>query len=177
MKAIKQFNEISPVILSGIAGIIILAAIFFAVIPAINAVRRLGAAVRAENKTLSYVADYSKKIEFLKKHTKPDLTMPANKSAMKFLTSMLAFYEIKKPQTTKLTESFIGKNKANKTVSNKKITMILKGIALNQAIGIIYSISHSGYGISIVSARIKKNFRNKKLLNLSLVMNSGAASA
>lgn len=185
MKIIKNLNEISPVLLSGAAGIIILAIIFFAVIPEINAVHRLNAAINIENKTLDYVAGYSKKIEFLKKYTKSNLNRPAaadapesektaaNKSVIKFLDSLLAFYKIKKPEIAKLTESFIHKTK--KTEKNKKITMWLKGITLNQVIGIIYSVSHSAYRVSVVSSRIKKNFGNKKLLNLSLVMNVGAA--
>ncbi|MHB8231972.1 MAG: hypothetical protein ACYDDB_03615 [bacterium] len=175
MKIIKNLNEISPVLLSGAAGIIILAIIFFAVIPEINAVHRLNAAINIENKTLGYVTGYSKKIEFLKKYTESNLNRPAaaDKPIIKFLDSLLAFYKIKKPEIAELTESFM--NKTKKTENNKKITMKLKGITLNQVVGIIYSISHSGYSVSIVSSRIKKNFGNKKLLNLSLVMNAGAA--
>ena len=106
------------------------------------------------------------------------------KGYIKFISSLFKYFKINKTQISKLYSRYssavkdanIGAGGSNGaggvTAKRSKETILisLKGLSLDQCVNLIYAVSHSSgeYGADIISIKMKKNFTNAKLLNLTI---------
>ncbi|MDA8158778.1 MAG: hypothetical protein M0034_06310 [Deltaproteobacteria bacterium] len=106
------------------------------------------------------------------------------KGYIKFISSLFKYFKINKTQISKLYSRYSSAVKDAKTGaggsngaggvtakrSKEAILISLKGLSLDQCVNLIYAVSHSSgeYGADIISIKMKKNFTNAKLLNLTI---------
>lgn len=163
--------------------------IFIFIIPSIGNMANLSKGVIIEEGNLAYVIKYAKKINEIKASSKavaaPQNPGEGQKGYIKSLYAMLAYFRINKNSIKKLTGSYSKNTQATEdsgsSESNgngqgsrkgnsqaEKVSVQLRSITLNEVVDIIYGIYSSGFPVKFDSIKIRKNFNDKKLLDLDL---------
>ncbi|MHB1665044.1 MAG: hypothetical protein ACYCT7_07285 [bacterium] len=165
-----------PLLIAGASSVVFIFLIFFILIPEINGIKLTNETVKNQKSILSYILKYSDKINRLKLTDKAKIKPPAfagaairpakviKKGYIKFISSLIKYFKINKDSVSKLYSRYSSKKGA---AEKESVFLSLKGLSLNQCVNMIYALS-SSYNAKIVSIKVKKNFKNDKLLNLSL---------
>jgi hypothetical protein len=173
-------NQQRLLLIAGASLVIFIFLIFFIIIPEINGIKLTNETVKNQKSILSYILKYSNKINRLQLSGNAKIKAPASagtanaakvmkKGYVKFISSLIKYFKINKDKVSKLYSRYSSKKGVSKKgVSGKEsVFLSLKGLSLNQCVNMIYALS-SSYHAKIVSIKVKKNFQNNKLLNLSL---------
>lgn len=180
-------NQRMPLLITGASLIILIFLIFSIIIPAINNIKLNDAAVKNQRAILTYILKYSNKINELKSADKAKKKLKVNSAIVgssvktvktgyiKFINSLIKYFKLNKNNVSKLYSKYSNKKQAENGISgnkkgNESIFISLKGLSLNQCVNMVNALSSSSsaYNAKIVAIKLKKNFKNDKLLNLSL---------
>ncbi|MHB1679515.1 MAG: hypothetical protein ACYCTB_03260 [bacterium] len=169
-------NQQRTLLIAGVSSVVFIFLIFSIIIPEINGTKLTNTIVKNQKSILSYILKYSDKINRLKLTDKAKIKSPASAGAarrsakvikkgyIKFISSLIKYFKINKDRVSKLYSRYSSKKGA---AGKESVFLSLKGLSLNQCVNMIYALS-SSYNAKIVSIKVKKNFKNDKLLNLSL---------
>jgi hypothetical protein len=173
-------NQQRLLLITGVSAVIFIFLIFFIIIPEIKGIKSTDETLKNQKSILSYILKYSNKINGLKlvESGKIKGSSSAGKAGsvkvikigyVKFISSLIKYFKINKDKVSKLYSRYSSKKGASgeEVHTKESVRLSLKGLSLNQCVNMIYALS-SSYNAKIVSIKIKKNFHNNKLLNLSL---------
>ncbi len=195
---LKDLKSRKIVLLGAAVFFLVIVLVFSIILPLNHSIRLSSIAVKNQKAILNYVLKYSYKINFIKskaaisagnsaasgKTGGNDESKTEGKGYMKFISSLFKYFKINKTQISNLYSRYSSAVKDAKTGadgsnvtgggtakrSKETILISLKGLSLDQCVNLIYAVSHSSgeYGADIISIKMKKNFTNGKLLNLTI---------
>ena len=190
---LKDLKSRKIVLLSAAVFLLVIVFVFSIILPLNHSIRLSSIAVKNQKAILNYVLKYSYKINSIKSKAaisagNSSASVASGKTGgngyIKFISSLFKYFKINKTQISKLYSRYssavkdanIGAGGSNGaggvTAKRSKETILisLKGLSLDQCVNLIYAVSHSSgeYGADIISIKMKKNFTNAKLLNLTI---------
>ena len=173
-------------LISGIMLAVSFAAVIIFLLPSAYNLRNASNAVNIEKGNLDYIIKYAEKINAARASNADGssgaASMPAanNKKSgyINSVYSMLNYLKINKNDIEKLTGSYSkkepggqnGVNGQNPAKEREDVSIVLRGLSLNELVDVIYGLSASGYRVKFTSIKIHKNFDDEKLLDLNITL-------
>lgn len=172
-------------LISGIMLFVSVAAIILLLIPSASNLRNASIAVNIEKGNLDYIIKYAEKINAARASNAGGSaganTPPANNKKTGYINSvysMLNYLKINKNDIEKLTGSYSKKERAagngvkgqNPAKEDEDVSIVLRGLSLNELVDVVYGLPASGYPVKFTSIKIHKDFDDKKLLDLNVTL-------